>query len=54
MKKFEKATMDGNTAATPDAPEIDFYGEPEYRIQISDYILLKNIRAVIWLKKPMS
>lgn len=34
-------------AHMPDENEIDFYGEPEYRIRISDYILLKNVREVI-------
>lgn len=31
----------------PEEQEINFYGEPDYRIRISDYILLQNIREVI-------
>jgi hypothetical protein len=42
-----KAIRDRLHAGTPDAYEINFYGEPEYHIQISDYIRLKNIREVI-------
>jgi len=36
-----------DTAGTPDTPDLDFYGEPEYHIQISDYIRLKSVREVI-------
>jgi len=47
IEKIYKTYRQGNSAATPEAPKIDFYGEPEYHIQISDYVLLKNVREVI-------
>lgn len=47
IENIYKAYRHGNSAANPEAPEIDFYGDPEYNIQISDYVLLKNIREVI-------
>jgi hypothetical protein len=53
IENIYKPYRQGNTAGTPDAPEIDFYGEPEYHIQVSDYILLKNIREVIKEIVPM-
>ena len=47
IQNIYKPYRQSNAAGTPDVSEIDFYGEPEYRIQISDYILLKNTREVI-------
>ncbi len=37
----------GKSPGTPEAIKQDFYGDPEFSIQISDYILLQNIREVI-------
>jgi hypothetical protein len=47
IENIYKPYRQGYAAGTPDAPEMAFYGEPEYHIQVSDYILLKNIREVI-------
>ena len=47
IENVYKAYQDRHHAETLDTLQIDFYGEPEYCIQISDYIRLKNIREVI-------
>ncbi len=47
IENIYKPYRQGFTAGLTDEPEIDFYGAPEYNIQISDYISLKNIREVI-------
>jgi hypothetical protein len=47
IENIYKAYRNRNQNKTPDILEMDFYGEPEYRIQISDYIRLKSVREVI-------
>ncbi len=47
IEHIYKPYRDRHHAGTPDTHKIDFYGEPEYHIQISDYISLRNIREVI-------
>ncbi len=53
IENIYKAYRQANTSIGPDIPEIDFYGEAEYSIQISDYILLQNIREAIKEIVPM-
>jgi len=53
VENIYKPYRQTNRAGSPEISEIDFYGEPEYNIQISDYILLKNIREVIKEIVPM-
>jgi len=47
IEHIYKAYRPGNPATDPDTPEIDFYGEPEYSIQLSDFIQLNSIREAI-------
>ncbi len=47
IKNIYKAYRDRLYTGTPDKQEIDFYGEPEFHIQMSDYISLRNMREVI-------
>jgi hypothetical protein len=47
VENIYKAYRDRLYTGTPDTQEIDFYGEPEFHIQMSDYISLRNMREVI-------
>jgi len=53
IENIYKPYRHGKHAFTPEPLEYDFYGEPEYHIQISDYIPLKTIREVIKEIVPM-
>jgi len=47
IENIYKPYRQGIASSHVDATVYDFYGEPEYRIQISDYISLNNLREVI-------
>ena len=47
IQNIYKPYQQGKSSGAAEAIKYDFYGEAEFRIQISDYILLENIREVI-------
>jgi hypothetical protein len=47
IENIYKPYRQSDQKSLPETHGIDFYGEPEYHIQISNYIVLKNIREVI-------
>jgi hypothetical protein len=47
IERIYKAHRSGNQASAAVIPALDFYGEPEYSIQLSDYIQLNSVREAI-------